>query len=75
VVAEVVAIGRERGCTPSQVALAWLLGRPCLTAPIIGPDLPEQVDEAFAALEVTLEPAERARLDAVSQWSEPPEYL
>jgi hypothetical protein len=24
---------------------------------------------------VTLEPAERARLDAVSQWSEPPEYL
>lgn len=75
VVAEVVAIARERGCTPSQVALAWLLGRPCLTAPIIGPDLPEQVDEAFAALEVSLEPAEHARLDAVSRWSDPPEYL
>ncbi|MFA6110447.1 MAG: aldo/keto reductase [Candidatus Latescibacterota bacterium] len=75
VVAEVVAIARERGCTPSQVALAWLLGRPCLTAPIIGPDLPEQVDEAFAALEVALESSEQVRLDAVSRWSDPPEYL
>ncbi len=75
VIDTVVAVSREQACTPAQVAIAWLLQRPFLTAPIIGPDLPEQVDEAFGALAVELAPEQRQRLDAVSQWAEPPEYL
>ena len=75
VVAEVMAISQAHSVTPAQVALAWPLGRPPVSAPIIGPDLPEQVDEAFGALAVRLEPAERERLDAASRWSESPEYL
>ena len=39
---------------PADVALAWLLKNPDVTAPIIGPRTLEQLDQAFAALEVHL---------------------
>jgi aryl-alcohol dehydrogenase-like predicted oxidoreductase len=52
-------IGRE----PADVALAWVLGRPGVTAPIIGPRTLEQLDGALAALELELEAAVLAELD------------
>lgn len=47
-------VAREHRRKPAQIALAWLLSRPGLTAPIIGASKMEQLDDAIAALEVKL---------------------
>ena len=62
----------ERGATPAQLAIAWLLSHAEVTAPIVGADRPEYVDDVFGALAIELTMQERQALDAVSQW-EPPE--
>ncbi len=64
VVDEARAIGDARGATVAQVALAWLLGTPGVTAPIVGPRTLEQLDDLLGATTVTLDPGERARLEA-----------
>jgi aryl-alcohol dehydrogenase (NADP+) len=56
-------IAERRGVKPTQIALAWLLGRPGLTAPIIGASKLAHLDEAVAALEVRLEPEDVASLE------------
>ncbi|HEY7143884.1 MAG TPA: aldo/keto reductase [Streptosporangiaceae bacterium] len=53
----------ELGAGPAQVALAWLLHQPAVTAPIVGPRTLAQLDGALAALEVTLDEAALSRLD------------
>lgn len=58
------AIAGERGLAPAQVSLAWLFGRPGVTAPVVGATKPHHVDAAVAALEVTLTEEEVARLEA-----------
>ena len=57
------------------MAIAWILDHPEVTAPIVGADRPEYVDDVFGALEITLTAEERETLDAVSQWDEPGRYL
>jgi aryl-alcohol dehydrogenase (NADP+) len=47
-------VAREHARKPAQIALAWLLSRPGVTAPIIGASKMEQLDDAVAALEVNL---------------------
>jgi len=64
VVDVVRAVAGERGLPPAQVALAWLLGRPAVTAPIVGATKSRHVDDAVAAVEVTLSEDEVARLEA-----------
>lgn len=71
VVQKLIDIAADRGRTPAQVAIAWILDHAEVTAPIIGPDLPEHVDEVFGALEFELTREERQALDEVSQWEEP----
>jgi NDP-hexose 2,3-enoyl reductase len=56
-------LAAELGHDASNVALAWLLSRPGVTAPIIGPRTMEQLDGALDALSVTLDEATLARLD------------
>jgi aryl-alcohol dehydrogenase (NADP+) len=63
VVDAVVAMAKERGVPPAQIALAWLLGRPGVTAPIVGASKINHLEDAVAALDVTLSDAERARLE------------
>src|SRR4051794_8894933 len=63
VVAEVEALAAQRGVPPAQVALAWLLGRPGVTAPIVGATKLGHVDDAIDALELTLSDEEVARLE------------
>lgn len=53
----------ELGEEPADVALAWLLTRPAVTGPIIGPRTMEQLDGAQRALELDLEDKVLARLD------------
>jgi len=56
-------LAARRGLKPAQIALAWLLSKPGVTAPIIGASKMPQLDEAIAALEVHLEPDEIAFLE------------
>ncbi len=56
---------REMGETPADVALAWLLRNPVVTAPIIGPRTVEQLDGSLRALEITLADATLVRLDEI----------
>ncbi|MDR1431582.1 MAG: aldo/keto reductase, partial [Propionibacteriaceae bacterium] len=53
----------ELGETPANVALAWTLAAPAVTAPIIGPRTPQQVAELARAAEIQLEPEILNRLD------------
>jgi aryl-alcohol dehydrogenase-like predicted oxidoreductase len=55
----------ELGEEPADVALAWLLTRPAVTGPIIGPRTMEQLEGALHALEVHLEDKVLARLDEI----------
>ncbi|MEV5711622.1 aldo/keto reductase [Actinoallomurus sp. NPDC052274] len=64
VVDAVREVAAERGLPPATVALAWLLGRPGVTAPIVGATRAGHVDDAVAAVDVTLSEKETARLEA-----------
>lgn len=55
----------QLGETPADVALAWLLHNPVVTAPIIGPRTLEQLTGSLKALEITLSNETLARLDAI----------
>ena len=55
----------ELGHEPGDVALAWLLAQPAVTAPIIGPRTQEQLDAAVRALEVRLDEDTLRRIDEI----------
>ncbi|HEX9617700.1 MAG TPA: aldo/keto reductase [Anaerolineales bacterium] len=62
VVARVVEIAGRRGVPPAQVAMAWLLQQPGVTAPIVGASKMNHLEEAIAALEIELSEEEIASL-------------
>ncbi|MEV4011770.1 aldo/keto reductase [Nonomuraea angiospora] len=64
VVDAVRAVAGERGVSPAQIALAWLLSRSGVVAPIVGATRVEHVDDAVGALGVKLDEEELARLEA-----------
>ncbi len=55
--------------TPAQVAIAWVLSRPGISAAMVGPDAPEHVDDAVGACGWTLSQAELHQLDELSAWA------
>ncbi|HET7235127.1 MAG TPA: aldo/keto reductase [Actinomycetota bacterium] len=55
----------ELGERPADVALAWLLANPAVTAPIIGPRTLEQLDGSMRAFELALDEDTMARLDEI----------
>ena len=63
VAARVREVAAARGAAPATVALAWLLGRPGVTAPIIGATRPRHVEDAVAALSLELSAGEREALE------------
>ena len=63
-VAEMVeGMANEKGVKPAQIALAWLLHKPYITAPIIGVAKIEQLEEAVNALDVKLNAKEMEQLE------------
>ena len=56
---------REIGHPPGEVALAWLLHNPIVTAPIIGPRTMEQLESAVRATEIALDEETLAKLDEI----------
>jgi 1-deoxyxylulose-5-phosphate synthase len=59
----VAAMAKARGVSPAQVALAWILQQPGITAPIVGASKMPQLEEAVAALELALTPDECRQLE------------
>jgi aryl-alcohol dehydrogenase-like predicted oxidoreductase len=59
-------IALSRGASCAQVALAWNLNQPGITAPIIGPRTLDQLEDNLGALNVTLTSDDRQMLDAAS---------
>jgi len=59
-------IAKRHAATPAQVALAWLIARPSITAPIASATSATQVEDLAAAVKLTLDADDLARLDTVS---------
>jgi aryl-alcohol dehydrogenase-like predicted oxidoreductase len=64
IVEAVAALASEHGLPRAQIAMAWLLGKPGITAPIIGATKPSHLDDAIASLNVSLSAEEIARLES-----------
>jgi len=64
VVEAVFGVARERDVPPAQIALAWMLTKPFVTAPIIGATKLTHLDDAIAATELALSDEEIALLEA-----------
>ncbi|HEY0106447.1 MAG TPA: aldo/keto reductase [Rhizomicrobium sp.] len=58
------AMAKEKDVTPAQIALAWLLHQPVVTAPIVGASKMKHLDDAIAAVSVKLKPEEVSALSA-----------
>ncbi|NYI04345.1 aryl-alcohol dehydrogenase-like predicted oxidoreductase [Allostreptomyces psammosilenae] len=65
--AEIAAVAAELGATPTQVALAWLLGHSPVILPIPGTARIDHLEENLAATHLRLPPAHRDRLDRLAQ--------
>tara|TARA_B100000809_G_C15095226_1_gene514749 strand:- start:976 stop:1881 length:906 start_codon:yes stop_codon:yes gene_type:complete len=62
----VIAIANEKGCTPSQLALAWCAQQPGITSPIVGIRTMEQLEQNLGAIEVKITDQDRTRIDETS---------
>jgi 1-deoxyxylulose-5-phosphate synthase len=60
-------LSTERGLPPAQIALAWLLSKPAVTAPIVGATKDGHIDDAVAAVGIKLTESEILRLEAPYQ--------
>ena len=63
IVQAVADVAEKRGVSRAQVALAWLLSKPVVSAPIVGVTKPQQLDDALGALSVELTPEEIEQLE------------
>jgi len=59
------ALCGEIGEKPADVALAWMIQKPVITAPIIGPRTMEQLESSLQALEITMTPELNEKIDAI----------
>lgn len=74
IVQSLIDIGTRHDRSPAQVAIAWILDHDEISAPILGADLPEHVEEIFAGLEWSLPAEERQLLDEVSERPQPRKF-
>ena len=59
------SLAETKGCTMSQLALAWCMAQPGVTCPIIGPRTMEQFEDNLAAMEVTITDEDLAQIDEI----------
>ncbi|RPJ39743.1 MAG: aldo/keto reductase [Chloroflexi bacterium] len=60
--------GKACGASVAQMALAWLLQRPAITAPIIGANSVEQLQDLLGSLNISLTPEDIQAIDQASDW-------
>ncbi|MDB5095765.1 MAG: aldo/keto reductase [Cyanobacteria bacterium RYN_339] len=65
-VAKIEALAKAKGCTPAQLALAWVLAQGPDMVPIPGTKSRKRLQENVGSLEVTLSPAELAEIEAIA---------
>ena len=63
----VIEVAGKYGKTPAQIALAWLTGKPEITAPVIGVSRLDQLDQLIEATTIRLDPEDVAYLEALYQ--------
>ena len=63
IVERVLELAAQRNVKPAQIALAWVLSKPGVSAPIIGASKLYQLEDALGALEIKLTPEEIRRLE------------
>ncbi|HUT23570.1 MAG TPA: aldo/keto reductase [Sumerlaeia bacterium] len=66
VVERLEPMAQEKGCSISQLALAWCMRQPGVTSPIIGPRTMEQLEDNLGALDVSIEDVDCATIDEVA---------
>ncbi len=59
----VVEVAEKLGHTPAQIAVAWLLNKPGITAPVVGVSKISQLDQLVAATEITLDESDMVYLE------------
>jgi aryl-alcohol dehydrogenase-like predicted oxidoreductase len=67
IVEVLVEVAKDRGASPAQVALAWLLERPAVTSLVVGARTDEQLADNLGAADLSLSGEELARLEEVSR--------
>lgn len=67
IAARVVEVAAKYGKTPAQIALAWLLSKPDVYAPVVGVSKIEQLDQLVDATEIVLESTDIDYLEALYQ--------
>lgn len=65
VIEQLITHARDKGCSPSQLALAWNAAQPGVTAPIIGPRTMDQLIDNLGAATVTLDQDDLERIDSL----------
>ena len=68
VIDQLEAIGKAHGKTVAQTALAWLLTNPVVTAPIVGANSADQLNDSLGAVGYRLAPAEMESLQALTKY-------
>ncbi|MCY3833699.1 MAG: aldo/keto reductase [Chloroflexi bacterium] len=63
----VTELAGEKSCSPSQIALAWVMSKRGVTSPIIGPRTMAHLEDNLGAINVTLDAEDHARLDALAE--------
>lgn len=63
----IIQIAKEKGATPSQIALAWCATKEGVTSVIIGPRTMEQLKDNVGAISIELSDEDHAKIDAVSE--------
>ena len=63
IVDAVLALAQQRGVSPAQIALAWVLKNPAVASPIVGATKPEHLSDAVAAVDLVLSDDEVATLE------------
>lgn len=63
----IVEMANEKGCTPSQIALAWCGSKAGVTSVIIGPRTMSQLEDNIGAVDVEITADDHAKIDAVSE--------
>ena len=68
IIETLIDVAKEEGHTPASAAIDWLRSKPWVSAPIVGANRPEQLNETIAGLDRRLSPSGLARLDEVSSF-------
>jgi len=68
VIGTLETVAGRHGAKPAQVALAWLLAQPAMTAPIVGANNVEQLQELLSGASLTLSPDDLKEISSVSDW-------